>query len=63
MKIKMQRGSRCSQDQDATRVKMHFLNLSQFVQLFSIFREMKNNEEKSFLSYQLNAEFAQFTMV
>ena len=40
---------------------MHFFTLSQVVQFFPIFNEMKNNEEVSFLSYQLNAGFAQFT--
>ena len=43
-RIKMQRGSKCNEDQDATRIKMHFLILSQF------FNEMKKNEEESFLS-------------
>ena len=43
-RIKMQRGLKCNEDQNATRIKMHFLILSQF------FNEMKKNEEESFLS-------------
>ena len=46
----MQRGSRCNEDQDATRIKMHFLNLSQFFSFPQFFNGMKNNEEESFLS-------------
>ena len=56
-RIKMQRGSRCNEDQDAMRIKMHFKPFSVCSTFLIFFKEMKNNEEESFLSYQLNAEF------
>ena len=49
-RIKMQRGSRFKEDYDTLRIKLHFLNLSQFFNFPQFFNEMKNNEEESFLS-------------
>ena len=57
-RIKMRRGSRCNKDKDATRIKMQRGSRCNKDQ-----DEMKNNEEEIFLSYQLNAESAQFIVV